>query len=47
MRRRASERGMAMMWAMLLLAAFSAFSVSVLQRGDLLSGRTSRAALSR
>ena len=34
MRRRAGERGMAMIWAMLLLVAFSAFSVAVLQRGQ-------------
>jgi type II secretory pathway component PulK len=31
---RRRERGMAMIWAMLLLVAFSAFSVSVLQRGQ-------------
>ena len=31
---RGSERGMAMIWAMLLLVAFGAFSVSVLQRGQ-------------
>ena len=34
MRGRGGERGMAMIWAMLLLLAFSAFSVSVLQRGQ-------------
>jgi len=31
---RRGERGMAMIWAMLLLMAFSAFSVAVLQRGE-------------
>ncbi len=31
---RGRERGMAMLWAMLLLVAFSAFTVSVLQRGQ-------------